>query len=190
MDKLTAILRAAGELIAKQGFEETSVQEIADLAGVAAGTVIYHFKTKHNLLFILTRQIQYRILNHARAAVSGALPPKDGLHALIDAYFEYAGENLADMLVIQKADPYFIMDMSKFPNMDYTIIIKQYFDMYCDAVRRGIADGSFATVVVEKYCSIIIALLYGLCRMSCYGHNVASYREEVLKLVDKGLSVR
>lgn len=47
------IMSTAMELFAIQGFPETSVQEIANRCGIAQTTVLYHFKSKQNLLFQL-----------------------------------------------------------------------------------------------------------------------------------------
>jgi TetR/AcrR family fatty acid metabolism transcriptional regulator len=190
MDKLRDILHAAGELIAEQGFEATSVLDIAQRAGVAAGTIIYHFKSKHNLLFVLTRQITYNILSQARSAVAQAAGPKDELARLVNAYFAYASANRADILVIQKADPSLILDMSRFPNRDYAVMAEQYRGLYGDVLRRGMDDGSFAAASVDELASIIISLLYGLGRLTCYGTDIMRYREEVLRLIEKRLLVR
>jgi TetR/AcrR family fatty acid metabolism transcriptional regulator len=190
MNKLHDILKAAGELIAEQGFEETSVLDIAQRAGVAAGTIIYHFKSKRNLLFVLARQIKYNILNHARNAISEASDPKDELGKLINAYFDYAQSNITDILVIQKSDPSLTIDMSCFPNKDYAMIVEQYRMLYCDAIRRGIEDGSFAYAQTDELASIITSLLYGLGRLMCYGTNIMRYRDEVLHLIYKRLSVQ
>jgi AcrR family transcriptional regulator len=45
-----AILAAAGELIAEQGFAGTSLQQVADRAGVTKANVYYYFHTKEALL--------------------------------------------------------------------------------------------------------------------------------------------
>lgn len=49
------ILEAARQLFAVQGFSETSVEEIAERAGVAKGTIYTHFASKDELLLTILR---------------------------------------------------------------------------------------------------------------------------------------
>lgn len=55
-NKRDAITLAAIELFAANGFENTSVDEIALKAGVAKGTVYYHFESKDRLLLGLVEE--------------------------------------------------------------------------------------------------------------------------------------
>ncbi|MCK8815774.1 TetR/AcrR family transcriptional regulator [Natroniella sulfidigena] len=48
-DKEEMVISAAIELFSKQGFFKTTVSEIADLAGVAKGTVYWYFDSKEEL---------------------------------------------------------------------------------------------------------------------------------------------
>jgi len=50
VESTESILKAAEALFAERGYERTPIQEIASLAGVASGTIIYHFKHKERLL--------------------------------------------------------------------------------------------------------------------------------------------
>ncbi|MFV2120617.1 TetR/AcrR family transcriptional regulator, partial [Streptomyces sp. Act-28] len=51
----TRLYEAAVTLIAEQGFSATTVDEIAERAGVAKGTVYYNFKSKTELFEELLR---------------------------------------------------------------------------------------------------------------------------------------
>ena len=51
-----AILAAAEELFATNGFNAVSVRDIAQAAGANPGSVTYHFKTKDGLLLEIYRR--------------------------------------------------------------------------------------------------------------------------------------
>ena len=51
------IYNAARELFAKQGFDATPVDEIAELADVAPATFFNHFHSKHALLRLMTAEV-------------------------------------------------------------------------------------------------------------------------------------
>ncbi len=59
-----AMLAAALELFATQGFDGTAVPEIAKRAGVGAGTIYRHFESKEGLVNALYRREKQRLMAH------------------------------------------------------------------------------------------------------------------------------
>ncbi|MCF8111153.1 MAG: TetR/AcrR family transcriptional regulator [Desulfobacteraceae bacterium] len=53
------ILCAAEELFAKQGFQNTSMEQIADAAEISVGAVYFYFKNKEDLLIQMMDEIGY-----------------------------------------------------------------------------------------------------------------------------------
>lgn len=84
-DKLYA---AAVDLIAEQGFAATTVDAIAERAGVAKGTVYYNFPSKNALFEQLLRHGIGRLTERLRQAAEGR-PPQDAVAALVAAQLGY-----------------------------------------------------------------------------------------------------
>lgn len=63
---------AASGLIARFGYEYTTLDRIAEEAGFTKGTVFYYFKSKENLMLELLDDIQGRSLNSAETAIAAA----------------------------------------------------------------------------------------------------------------------
>lgn len=82
------IFEAAVGLIAERGFTATTVDEIAERAGVAKGTVFYNFESKTALYEELLRYGVGLLARESRAAVEG-LPPKEAIAALVGAQLSY-----------------------------------------------------------------------------------------------------
>lgn len=57
VDRRKAILDAAKTLMANRGSRGTSIAAVAELAGVTDAGVLYHFKTKQNLLLAVLEQL-------------------------------------------------------------------------------------------------------------------------------------
>jgi AcrR family transcriptional regulator len=57
--RFETILSAAETLFARKGYNQTSIEEIADLAEVSTGTVYFYFKNKEALLIKLMQEIGY-----------------------------------------------------------------------------------------------------------------------------------
>ena len=60
------ILRAAEELFTRRGFDATGVQDVADRAGVAVGTVYHHFPDKRAMLLQLVDEWGDRVAQRRR----------------------------------------------------------------------------------------------------------------------------
>jgi len=58
-ERYQTILLAAESLFAKEGYHQTSINQIADLAEVSVGTVYFYFKNKEDLLIHLYDEISY-----------------------------------------------------------------------------------------------------------------------------------
>jgi AcrR family transcriptional regulator len=55
-DKRARLIRAARELFQSKGFQATTTSEIAELAGVAKGTLFFHAKSKEALLVMMFQE--------------------------------------------------------------------------------------------------------------------------------------
>ena len=62
--KREAVLAAATQLFARQGYENTEVDAIAAAAGVAKGTIYFHFQTKEKLFLAVADFGMNRLSEH------------------------------------------------------------------------------------------------------------------------------
>ena len=90
-DGVGRLQAAAFELFAEQGFERTTVAEIARRAGLTRRTFFNHFADKREVLFGLGSEFQEEVVREI-AARADALPPLDAvvraLQVASDAMFE------------------------------------------------------------------------------------------------------
>lgn len=82
------LFEATVQLIAEQGFSATTVDEIAERAGVAKGTVYYNFASKSELFTELLQHGVGLLTADFREAVAGR-QPKDAMAALVRAQLAY-----------------------------------------------------------------------------------------------------
>lgn len=86
---------AALQLISEKGFSGTTVDEIVERAGVAKGTVYYHFAGKAELVEALIAERLAPLAGCFRAAASEAYEPVPRIDALIRAELEWIRDNRA-----------------------------------------------------------------------------------------------
>lgn len=86
-EKYAAILDAAQQVIAQQGYHNAQISRIAAQAGVAAGTVYLYFKNKPDLLVCLFRERLKMLIDEAHAAMEGVTDPREKLRLAIRQHF-------------------------------------------------------------------------------------------------------
>lgn len=91
-DSVGRLQAAAIDLFAEQGFERTTVAEIAERAGLTKRTFFNHFADKREVLFAPGPDPQREIVTREIAASADTVPPIDavlrGLRAAADEMFE------------------------------------------------------------------------------------------------------
>lgn len=85
---------AAMDLIGERGFTEASVDEIVHRAGVAKGTVYYHFSGKAELVeALIADRLQPLVASFHTAAERNAGDPRAAIEALVRAELEFLLEH-------------------------------------------------------------------------------------------------
>jgi TetR/AcrR family fatty acid metabolism transcriptional regulator len=97
VDKQQAILTAARELFADQGYEETTIVHIARRAGVAVGTLYLYFRNKHDVLLDVCLHLNAEIMTAIQSPRWFTLPPQQVPRALIEAVFRTSRERMRYM---------------------------------------------------------------------------------------------
>ena len=105
-DTSERILQAAFTVLSRQGYENTSIKDIAEEAGVAQGLIHYHFKSKQQLVLAVLAFVCQKVELGQVQGEAGALQAfEDTKMALKDSrdanslYVELIGVGLHDSLV-------------------------------------------------------------------------------------------
>jgi AcrR family transcriptional regulator len=80
------MLRAAGSLIARQGYTKTSLAQVGKAAGYTGGLVSHHFGSKEGLLRALVGRITQRFYADQLQPAMAGLTGTDALMAAADVY--------------------------------------------------------------------------------------------------------
>jgi AcrR family transcriptional regulator len=90
-DTRERILEIAMELFTQQGYEATSLRQIADRLGVTKAALYYHFQSKDDLLIALTQPAQHMIdeLLDRLAAADSVDAWAEAMVWVIDSMFEF-----------------------------------------------------------------------------------------------------
>lgn len=91
--KRSALLQAALELFAEQGFNGSSTALIARRAGVASGTLFFHFKSKEELIHALFREVRMKMESQVLENFPAGTPLRERLLRTLANFLRYFLEN-------------------------------------------------------------------------------------------------
>ncbi len=177
------IIEAATALFARRGAEGVTVLDIAKRCNVASGTVIYHFKSKNNLLFIISRKIFVRLHRDAQKAMLQVNTPLEAIHAFIDAFFILAEQNRDCIVFLARFDPFTRLDLGCFPNTDLLMLKDQYLGLIEYCLKAGVAERSFNPVDPSTLRMLIWATLQGICHKYCQITPLQDLSQELKRMI-------
>lgn len=131
---------AAMELIGERGFTDASVDEIVDRAGVAKGTVYYHFSGKAELVEALIADRMRPLIERFREAAANNIDdPPGAIDAIVRAELEFLLEHksFSKLLLTEmwREDRVWRANLVMFRNELMTVIR--------EIIAQGIASGVF-----------------------------------------------
>jgi AcrR family transcriptional regulator len=158
-DTARAILQAARSRFAHYGFKKTTIDEIAQDAGVGKGTVYLYFDGKDEILLTLILAVKRNITDQIRAIDQAMAPPEDKIRRMVMACIETVydacsstahGSELVDDLRPQLLKhPEFQQQFAHESEVQLGLI--------AEALREGNARGAFDAPDVEKTAHLIMA---------------------------------
>lgn len=188
-DKQRAILDIAREVFAREGFRNTDVQVIADLAGVGKGTVYRHFGNKEQLFLATAKHCLHEAGEFIEREVVGnadpeALPEQIGTLAILRkigvAYATYYQQHPeAVEIMIQERSEF---RESVFPShLMHRAETRESFDQF---LRGAIERGELRDVDVRQATDAFADLLYGSVVNGCLEGGKAKLVARVENAVD------
>jgi AcrR family transcriptional regulator len=96
------VVVGAARVFAERGYDQTTVQDLADALGIAAGGLYHYFGSKEQLLIRICDQLMDPLLGQARALVSDGGDPADVLRAVVRLWVGHVVEHRDHMLVFQQ----------------------------------------------------------------------------------------
>jgi TetR/AcrR family transcriptional regulator len=87
--KLDRLLTVSAELMARRGFSQTSIRDVATASGFSLGGMYYYFKNKEDLLFLIQEKTFGSLLEMQEKAMAGGGSAEDRLHRLVKNHLAY-----------------------------------------------------------------------------------------------------
>jgi TetR/AcrR family transcriptional regulator, cholesterol catabolism regulator len=107
------VVLGAARVFAERGYDQTSVPELAEALGLAAGSLYHYFPSKEELLRAICDQLMDPLLEQAEAIAAGGEPPAAQLRALLRAWMTHVEAHRDHMLVFQQ-EWHFVAERAEF----------------------------------------------------------------------------
>ncbi|MFF9066614.1 TetR/AcrR family transcriptional regulator [Streptomyces sp. NPDC014891] len=134
------ILSTAAEVFAVHGYDATTVREIADAAGLLAGSLYYHFDSKESMLDEILSCFLHELRAGYDAVLAAGLGPRETIEALVTESFREIDRHRAAVAIFQKESGH-LQDQ---PRFGYLADTRRRFETaWLGSLERGVASGVF-----------------------------------------------
>src|SRR5512147_2964794 len=101
-ERYEGILKAAGDVIARRGFHQASIREIARAAGLSLAGLYHYVGGKEELLFLVLDRSLDRLLASLDQALAEAVTPQGHLLALIRTHLDFGFHHAPALKIINR----------------------------------------------------------------------------------------
>lgn len=189
----SSLVGSAYRVVTRKGGHRTSLQDIADDAGVSKGLLLYHFKSKDGLLLTTMRWALLRTARRIRMRLASASgDAMQVVDALIDALFVGPEQNrefyllYLDLIEYAAREPSF----SELSHVTREIIDGLYAEMVRDGVSREVFDiedvDDIATLMRAHIDGIFVTWLQEQDWVASYPHYRERCRSGLMRLLGVG----
>lgn len=99
-ERRAQLIETATSVFADQGFHTTSMNDVAEAAGVTKPVLYQHFSSKRDLFVELLTEIGNQLRDTIAKATADASGPRQQIEKGFHAYFEYVGTNTDAFIVL------------------------------------------------------------------------------------------
>ena len=187
-DKREAILRAATQVFARNGYFNSKVADIAASAGVADGTVYLYFKSKEEILHSIFDRSVGDAISEGHRQISSLTDPREKLRRIAHLHLERLGED-RDLAVVFQVE---LRSSTKFMEEFSAAGVTEYLGLIRTAIEEGQRAGVFRR---ELNANVAAKVLFGALDematnwiLSKRRYKLAPMADEVLDIFLNGVS--
>ncbi len=149
------ILNTATQLFIQKGSEKTSMQDIAQTAGISKGAIYHHFKSKDEIVFAVIRSRQELMEEEMKQWLKATenLTGREQLQTILKSNLESQTARATDGIVGEyEKDAGFILTMMR-DNLRIGA------PLVSDIIKKGMADGSLRTQYPDQAAEVFLLLV-------------------------------
>jgi AcrR family transcriptional regulator len=139
-ERRAEIKAIAAEIFARKGFQNTTVREIADAAGILSGSLYHHFDSKEAIVDEILSSFVNDLLADYTSIVEAGDDPVATLRNMVRYQFRTLVQNRA-AITTARNDAYYLRRLPRLEYLDDTDV--QVAELWTGVLQRGIDEGRF-----------------------------------------------
>lgn len=151
-ERRVQLMRVGRELFASRGYEATSIEEVANRAGVSKPIVYEHFGAKEGLYAAIVDQEMETLVRRVSDSISEGAP-RQRFDAAVVAFLTYAREQPAGFAVLTRDSP------TAAARRGLTRVIDDLADRVGDIVAAEFARAGFDRKVAPVYANALVGMV-------------------------------
>lgn len=155
------IVETASREFASRGYDQTSMNEIADMMGVTGASLYYYFQTKEELLYACVRNVMERLVDLVCSDADANLAAGSRLHRLVSKHvrFDLDNRQLVSFVNAYVYGPRYLVETVAAPyQVEIRRLQREVLEAYRSIVEDGRAAGDFAVADAKLAAFNILAI--------------------------------
>ena len=182
------ILEAALDLFSVQGFEATSISQIAGAVGIRKASLYSHFESKQAILDALVQDVLMQYGEHSIFAKTDWEKDAEGIPATADAAVQMIQGQLRYILhdpYISRARKMLVIEQFQNPELarlqtkqNYADVMQYFTGLMNQLIRQGVLAGDDPPIMAAQFC-LPVSVWINLC------DREPEREQEIMQLVEK-----
>jgi TetR/AcrR family transcriptional regulator, cholesterol catabolism regulator len=132
------LLGIAADLFAERGFNNTTVRDIADAAGILSGSLYHHFDSKESMVDEILSSFQAELFRTYDTILDSERDARGKIEAVVRASFEAIDRHHSEVAIFQ-SDAAYLMQFERFAYLREHN--ERFHEMWLGLLRDGVASG-------------------------------------------------
>ncbi|MBI4228078.1 MAG: TetR/AcrR family transcriptional regulator [Deltaproteobacteria bacterium] len=177
------ILKIASELFSEKSYHDVTVDEIADAAGVAKGTIYLYFPSKERLYLEILEDSFEAIESLLEKEIAKSDPSPVKLKKVLSLIFEFYLMNLDVLRILSRDETHLIREHFEFTEHWRLRRIK----LYEKILEKGQKEGSFRPLNTRLIALIIFGLVRSVMFFYKTDESAKEIAEDVFSIISEGI---
>jgi len=157
-----SILKAAQKVFAKEGFHQATIDEIAQEAELAKGTIYLYFKNKRALFYSLVEEKTEYLMNLLRKEAKREENPVEKLSAITRHQLEFYEDNRDFFKIITSESSRFELGLKDELRKRIMDRYLKYIDIVARVIEEGIKEGRLRALNAKKMAATLRGIIDAL----------------------------
>ncbi len=179
----TSILKAARDAFSRLGFTVATVDDVAERAGIAKGTLYLYFRSKEEIYLACLLEEVHELMRRSRDEMEAKPDLRSKLKAYFRVRFEFCEKHEAFYRIYQAEYSGLFMKGRAIPK-EFRALLEQSLDYMTKVMERAVQSSEIRKVPARSAASAVLDMSRGIAEKRLLGFSHLTPSEEIDFLVE------